>query len=218
MIGAGTAQDFTITKTPFGVVNGTQTPDASAISSTPPIQPLQNLNRNRFYRPDIGKFLSKDPRPDTRSLHQWYQYVQNMPIDLNDPDGATPQGCEKVGSPVPTKIGKGFRVLDDPEHPEPTVSEDLVANRYGFWTLICKWTFYWLQLDWEKWRNMQELKCCAGCNNCWKMWEPYGDPWYTDTGWQHRNRIVRRDYTVGWIGIWYSMHCESDPPPGPGLN
>lgn len=58
---------------------------------TPAIQSLQNLNRNRFYRPDIGRFLSADKMNDSK-----YVYVGNDPIRYIDAQGLT-RGAPGVG-------------------------------------------------------------------------------------------------------------------------
>jgi hypothetical protein len=81
MMSTRTTQDFTIAKTSLGVVNDTQAPDPAALSSNPPFQPLQYLNRNRFYRPDLGRFLSVD------ALQGGYAYVGNGPTFAIDPTG-----------------------------------------------------------------------------------------------------------------------------------
>jgi RHS repeat-associated protein len=83
MTSARTAQEFTITKTPFGAVNATQTPYPWAFSFSALGKPLQYLNRNRFYRPGEGRFLSVDP------VHKGnpYTYVGNSPLIFSDPYG-----------------------------------------------------------------------------------------------------------------------------------
>jgi RHS repeat-associated protein len=53
---------------------------------------LVNL-RARFYAPDLGRFLQRDPHAgspaDPQSLNR-YSYVQNNPVNLTDPSGLAP--------------------------------------------------------------------------------------------------------------------------------
>ena len=83
MMSAGTAQDCTITKTPLEPSRQAQTPNPWAFGPCEPAGLLQNLNRNRFYRPDLGRFLSSDPVAD----YPYYLYAYNLPLTFVDPYG-----------------------------------------------------------------------------------------------------------------------------------
>lgn len=58
--------------------------------------------RNRYYDPEIGRFISKDPRPGKLSHPSTlnpYCYVENNPVNFVDPLGfesINPEDCERV--------------------------------------------------------------------------------------------------------------------------
>ncbi len=58
--------------------------------------------RNRYYDPEIGRFISKDPRPgklDRPSTVNPYCYVENNPVNFIDPlglEGVSPEAWERV--------------------------------------------------------------------------------------------------------------------------
>jgi RHS repeat-associated protein len=129
----GTAQDFTITKTPSWVVDDTQRPSPWAFSSSAPGQPLQYLNRNRFYRPDIGRFLSGDPLPNMLFVRESlrpsgspaqmpiqvlsphpYTYAGSRPTGLSDPLGLDAVGIFRGGDCSNTGPAcDGYRSCDE---------------------------------------------------------------------------------------------------------
>jgi RHS repeat-associated protein len=57
--------------------------------------------RNRFYRPDIGRFLSVDPMSAQLST-PLYSYAYNDPIDSSDPLGLLTKKCGKATHYPPT--------------------------------------------------------------------------------------------------------------------
>jgi RHS repeat-associated protein len=66
-------------------------------SKTSSGKPQQNLYRNRFYRPDLGRFLSKDPVEGGNP----YAYVGNSPLSLTDPSGKKVCRCDRrIANPV----------------------------------------------------------------------------------------------------------------------
>ena len=210
MIGAGTAQDFTITKTPFGAANATQAPIPWAFPLSASGQPLQNLNRNRFYRPDIGRFLSSDPL--TVLPLGWYTYVYNSPIGLVDPYGRAPEGCTPVGPPVPKYLYTFWQYTDkkmDFEAHEEGYEET------GLYILWCKWTWTWYQREAERWQSKQKYKCCTDCRHCWDMWENYGDPYDVAlTVWERKSLTRQRQKTQPnpFLGDYEDI-CDKGHPP-----
>ena len=133
MTSARAIQDCSITKTPFGPVNAAQTPIPRAVPLFASGQPLQNLNRNRFYRPDIGGFLSGDPLPNmlfvTESLRPSgspaqmpiqvlsphpYAYAGSRPTSLSDPLGLDAVGIFRGGDCSNTGPAcDGYRSCDE---------------------------------------------------------------------------------------------------------
>jgi len=47
----------------------------------------------RFYDPEVGRFLTLDPKKDGAN---WYVYCRDNPINKIDPDGFKPRDCSSV--------------------------------------------------------------------------------------------------------------------------
>jgi len=50
--------------------------------------------RARYYKPSIGRFISRDPIGYHNSINL-YTYVKNDPVDWTDPDGLRRLGCHE---------------------------------------------------------------------------------------------------------------------------
>jgi RHS repeat-associated protein len=100
---------------PFGVKVSPATNDFEQLEFTGHERdlPLLDYMHARYYRPDLGRFLSVDPYLDlhkaTRNPQNWnrYSYVRNNPINLVDPDGRDD-----------VNIGPDFEVAGAPGSPE----------------------------------------------------------------------------------------------------
>mgnify|MGYP001564548037 CR=1 FL=1 len=131
MTSARAAQYCSITKTPSGAVNAAQTPYPWAFSSSAPVEPLQYLNRNRFYRPDLGRFLSADPLSTPLNVRgralvrvmviSPYRYTLNNPLKYTDPSGENIAGTVYCG-PGPNDLPPPECPPGDPncDHTKPT--------------------------------------------------------------------------------------------------
>jgi len=64
-----------------------------------------NLTRARVYNANLGRFMSRDPKPDDANL---YKYVQNNPISFIDPSG-----LQSAGGSGGTKNGRINNNNDD---------------------------------------------------------------------------------------------------------
>jgi RHS repeat-associated protein len=63
-----------------------------------------NFNRNRYYSPALGRFVSKDPIGFAADVNL-YRYAANDPISLTDPWGYRPYGTGDVAG---VRIGEEF--------------------------------------------------------------------------------------------------------------
>ena len=100
MMSAGTGKNTVASKPQPMPPNCSQTESPWAFGPCGAGESLQYLNRNRFYRPDIGRFLSRDKQV----RKQLYNYVDNQPIGLVDPNGL--QGVAPPGTHWQDRFGR----------------------------------------------------------------------------------------------------------------
>ncbi|MEW6428017.1 MAG: RHS repeat-associated core domain-containing protein [Thermodesulfobacteriota bacterium] len=86
--------------------------------------------RARYYDPEIGRFISEDPKGFEAGVN-FYAYVQNNPVNFNDPMGLMDfdisAGYHLPFSPVPMAIGQSWSILDN----KTPMQEEVTFNTYG---------------------------------------------------------------------------------------
>src|SRR5690606_20499415 len=87
--------------------------------------------RARYYRPDLGVWLSRDPVPGEPS----YLYVRNAPLTLIDPDGSQPWASVTAAPQAAAPMAPGLVTTpgaQSPSSPGPVTSVGGFGMRSGF--------------------------------------------------------------------------------------
>nr|VFJ44556.1 MAG: RHS repeat-associated core domain-containing protein [Candidatus Kentron sp. FW] len=84
--------------------------------------------RARYYDPEVGRFLTEDPLGFKAGVN-FYRYVENNPVNFNDPSGMiVPQ---LIGGAINAAAGIGINFLDKKPITFKDVSVDFVAGMAG---------------------------------------------------------------------------------------
>jgi RHS repeat-associated protein len=107
--------------------------------------------RNRFYAPDIGRFLQPDPVGFNGDATHLYRYCVNNPANSSDPMGLDTYfgyrmlamfGSSSGGTPVAVSAGTPFMYLYCHEFVFTTNPDGTVANTYGWGEGGTPWVEY----------------------------------------------------------------------------